>query len=788
MLFAPPTAAVARELLIMASCPFELSMSEVAAAMLPPANPREVDDAVRPFRYLFQRIDGRYYFSHDSLRVFADRNLRASRLSVGRQIALLCSFENDSRTGDYLLHLLAEATGDTAGSAKIDCDWLSRQIAAGANPWRLDEGLMHLTLAALARGDWRQLARWWSQRACLQRAEFEGELIESTLVNAWLAMGQLSLVERYVFISVQFLSKTYPGPDLLDLLENDGQEDLAERLRDRQMSQSPPPIGPEPIIDEFANYVRHAALRMPAAELLPVIQERVRQLNEFKAINGVPMRTPAQMLADYVDSIVRECLNADDLDRAEEWLTIDDSLLDEPIWAEHYISIRILRGDLTENADDVCAAIGAVETLRLLEQLSIAGGFDEQVRRAIQEFNLNPLLQHQVYWYDTQRVAAATADLIHDVSICTRLGVQERLDAIHGRRRIYEDSGCPNIYRSHYWVNGNRGCPGRLNGNRRSRSSSSRYPESAAESFTPTTFMPRKNSSADLAKSSSELHDSARSLGAEDAFAKMVETELFPALAEARIDYENGHLSISDMFLADGMCPGTTLRMLRTVEERFYESTTFKCTSLIYLAVRYARAGDPQSAERTMAAGVRSAFTYGYSKDTTINSFLVAFELVAAHLGTRFASIAEFTARTFIVLDALTDGRMLNYGSSYFISVVGRHDMKLAARLAQSLWTKCRSLRPHWIHQAASDLKVDLTKLKRVFAKYAPDVILVSADQREKEGRGRNLPPDFVTGDTIVPTSKRERVAELESAIERSAYGSRIPQFSGLVKSLDRFR
>ena len=54
------------------------------------------------------------------------------------------------------------------------------------------------------------MASCWALQACLQRAEFEGEMIEATLVNGWLALEWLSVVERYTLISAQFLSRTWP--------------------------------------------------------------------------------------------------------------------------------------------------------------------------------------------------------------------------------------------------------------------------------------------------------------------------------------------------------------------------------------------------------------------------------------------------------------------------------------------------------------------------------------------------------------------------------------------------
>lgn len=785
-LFAPAEAAIAREALsVMATCPFELSMPEVAAAMSPPADPREVDDALRPFRHVFQRIGGRYYFSHDSLRVFADRQFEGAGFSIGDQIAFLSRLENDPRVGDHLLHQLATVDEGAAAAEGVDCDWLSRQIAAGTNLGLLDEGLMLMALAELKRENWGRMARWWSLQACLHRAEFEGELTEATLINAWLATKRLSLVERYIFVSTQFLSRVYPGPDLVDFLDEHGQSELAERLRDRELSQSPPPIDPSGVIDEFAYYVRHASRRMSAAELLPTIRARADRICEQRDVNGFPMlREPSEKAAEYIDSIVRERLHAKDLDRAEEWLEIDPTVLSDALRAEHYLRLRLLRGDLADNSERVNVAIEAVESLSVLAQLAATGDFDEDVRSVVQSFDLNPLLRNQVQWYDRRQLYSATADLLCDVSICSRLHVQERLEEVYQAARS---------------VNCRVGQTFTVGIARLTESVTSRPAEwkLALETFAAAirrleheryTFDDINAAQAFVCGVGDILRPvacCAKEVSAEAEFAAVVESQFIPALVKARINYEGGHLSISDMLQAEGLCGDFALQLLATVEDRFTESMSFKSGNLVDLAARYARAGDMSAAERVLIVGVRAAFTYGYRKDTTLNEFLVAFDSVAPYLGTRFTAIAELVARAIIVVDTLTDGRMLMYASSYFVAVVCRHDLPLAARLAQCLWTRCRSLRPTWLRQAAGDQGVDLSELAPVFAEHAPDVPLDSTSEEDQDGQADEHDPrhDFVTSDADFSEAKPQLAAELERVIEQSAFASAFHNFPGLIKA-----
>jgi hypothetical protein len=784
-LFAPPTATLARESLsIMASCPFDLSVAEVADLMQPKADVRAVEDALRPYFHLFQRIGGQYYFFHDSLRVFANLHVNGPRLPTQSQIAFLVHLQQDPRAGDHLLHLAAEGGDELIATDGIDCDWLSRQVAAGASISLLNEGLKLMALAALKRHDWAKMVHWWCLQACLQRAEFEGTFTEATLIDAWLSVKRLSLVERYLFVSGHFLSRVYPGPDILDLVEEHGESELAERLRSRQLGQPTPEIGELHLMDDFGHFVRHASRRLPANELLPLIRARVEKASEGRDVNNMPMiRDPERMIARLVDTIIRECLAANDLDRVEEWLNVGPGEVSEPLRAEHFLRVRLLRRDLAANSARVKAAIEVVESLQVLEDLARGGGFDSEVRTAVTSFYLNALLRNQVHWLDRGQIASVTQDLLCDVTISSRLALQDRLN------QIYDATASINCkagkvfslaivrlvetvtLRPSEWRRGIEEFARAIRQLAGYRFSSDDI--HAAQGFV--------GCLGTIIRAAAQC---AKRFSAESEFAEVVESQLIPALVEGRVNYEAGHLSIIDMLQAEAICSDLSLRLLRTVEGWFTESVEFKAVPLIDLARRFARAGNSIGADRVLLSGVRAAFTYGYRKDTTLNDFLDAFNAVAPHLGTeQFRRTADFTANAILILDDLTDGRMLYYASSYFIAMTCRYDMTLAARIAQRLWTRCRQLRPTWILQAAEEHEVETTEIMTTFARIAPDVILTGSEDDSEQSDHYAPRHEFVTSGTVFPASLNELVTALESSLERSAYGSGFGGVAGLVKA-----
>ena len=226
----------------------------------------------------------------------------------------------------------------------------NRLIATGSrvrspqarNTGLLLEGLERLAVAECERENWSRMAHWLSLKSCLEKAELEGELHESTIVNAWLAMGGRSLVERYSFVASQFLSSVYPGPDLIDLLRDHGHVDLAEHLSDQRLSRSIPDlrtVGPNP---DFELYVRHLGRRTRPAEIIALVRRSCDQAIELEQDLGI--WTAADEIERFAKLCVYDSLSAGDLDRVLAWLSLYPSPFTDETVADLWLRLRLARG------------------------------------------------------------------------------------------------------------------------------------------------------------------------------------------------------------------------------------------------------------------------------------------------------------------------------------------------------------------------------------------------------------------------------------------------------------
>lgn len=634
LIFENPETAVAREALsVMAACSFELSAVEVASVIAPSLDWHGIDDALRRFRYLFRVIGDKYYFAHDSLRVFAESQLGKGHFSIDKQIAFLCQLKNDPRTGEHLLHLSSDVPEGLTAVDEINCDWLSQQISNGASIRLLDEGLTLMALAELKRENWGKMARWWSLQSCLQRARDDEGIVESTLVGSWLAMQCHTLVERYSFVSMQFLSTVYPGPDLVDLLEQYEQFDLAERLLNQQMSLPLPPIDALSTAGdyEFVRYIRHAARKLPVHELLPVLHSRTKAIGDYHQKYNLPLfQNDAARIAEYVETIVRQCLCDGDLNRAEEWLLEESVEMPDSDRAELYLRLCLLRDDLTTNREHISSAIGYVESLSVLEQMAVSGRFDDEVRAAIRLLPLNPLLQNRIEWYNNYAVSSRLLDLFHEVSICTRLRLQDRLDA------IYQECGSIKCRVGRILAQETARIAEKTIGNQEDWKATLHALIEAIGRLRIGSFNSDDTGAAQgfvgaigLILQLIARYAKANSFEAD--FVNVIEHSLLPALVKSRINYASGRLSLFEMLQNEALSDDFGHRLLTSVEDSIVNSISHNASNFIDLSGQCARAGDMIAAKRLLVRGIRAAFSYGYRKDTTINDFLVAFDLVAPY-------------------------------------------------------------------------------------------------------------------------------------------------------------
>lgn len=780
--FGQPTAALASDAMkLMAASPFELTADEIGSLLRPPVDHRSIRDTLRPFEHLFEQISGRYHFCHDSLRVYADEQIPGNAFPTCDQIAFLSGLENDPRTGDHLLHLLSETRPLDPYTAKIDCDWLAAQIAAGANTSLLHEGIQQLVLAALEAGELVVAAWFWALNSCLERAEQEGDLDEATLGDAWLAMGRSDLIERYIFVSSQFLSRRYPGPSLIDLAEDHREYELAERLRDRLLTQSVPELDASGFMFEFGSYVRQMGRRKSAVVVASLIRERAEAVQLSPCASEFPgVRSASEQLAEFGESIARDCLAAGMIERVEEWLDLEPRVFSNSLWSELYLRVRLSRGDIANRRQHIRTALQYVDSLEVLDDFSKIDGFEHEVGRAVNEFHLSPLFHPDFRWFERRQTFDAAIELFHDMSICCRLSLAER------RRQIEESATNIRCRIAREFVLAVIGLAKDL-----SHSSADWHVAMVRFVGSLPAFTGRGNSHDDVEAAQAFVCGigsivwpavrGAKEAGQTLKLGNLIESKLIPTLRRGYMLYEGGILSIADVLQREQICRKSGLRLLRQVEDIFCEDTSFKSGSLIGMASRYAVAGDQASARRCLFTGVRAAFTYGYRKDTTINEFIVAFELVAPRLKNRFAVVARFITRVLILLDTLTDGRMLYFASSYFVAVICKHDLKLGAQLARILWAKCRSLRPHSILIAARDQGIELDALRKTFIKLAPEVKLDPSREDDDDYDPRQ---EFVVNDRTFPTSEPELVVALREEVCKYGHGAGLHRLPGVISSL----
>lgn len=782
LICAEPSAALSRDALkLMATCPFSLTAGEVGSLLSPPADRRTVEDALNEFAYLFERVGEHYYFTHDSIRVFADTQLTGQDFTTQRQIQFLASLHADPRVGDHLLNHLAEERVIVGIPDEVNCDWLARQIAAGANTHLLHESLRSLALVAVEKRDLTRAARFCALKSCLERAEQEGDLYEATLVNAWLALGRTELVERYVFVSSHFLSRIYPGPDLIDLAEDHKQFSLAERMVDRLLTQSEPTIDRDGLIDDFGSYLRHLARRKQAKEVFDLLSDRVEKVHRDRDTNDFPPnRSSAEQIADYAQTAAYACLNAGQLDKLNEWLDLEPSPFADSVHSELYLRMRLASGDIVSDRELIVACLAYVESEWVLSEYAALGAFHNEVKSAIKQFNLSPLFASRFPWYDDSQVHSLCSSLFYDVSACARVSLASRLKSM---KAAAANASC--TY-ARVFLRAVISLAESLSKERNEWSKALQHFIAALPSLNYRSSSDDVHAAQGFVGSLGSLLEPvatvAKTAREEAEFGKVVEELLIPVLRRGHMLYDSGPLSIADMLQEAGMCNGTIRFLLAIVDDGLVTSIEFKSGALINLASRYAGAGDSAAAERNLIAGVRAAFTYGYRKDTTLNEFIVAFEAVAPHIPERFDELVEYITRVILLLDSLTDGRMLYYASSYFIALVCEYNVGTGARLAQVLWKSCRQLRPHSIFIAAEDRGINLAELRAAFEIAAPDVELSPA---QNEDDSHYDPRDeFVLSEKKFSGTKSRIWQALQEIALAHGYGSGLHSLPSLVRSL----
>jgi hypothetical protein len=771
-------AALARQVLsLMASSPCELTSEDIAGLLIPPAASRQVEDALDEYSFLLQRTGRFWHFSHDSLRAFALKQLPTAGFDAAAQMAFLSRLDRDPRIGEHLLHLLAEDGVASSLLDKVNCEWVAEQIAVGANTSLIHEGLRDLALAAAERQDWRAVARWWGLKGCLEKAEYEGELHEANLVDAWLAMGNVEAVERYIFIGSQFLSRVYPGPDIIDLLRTYGQQGLATRLEERILAQSSPQIGSIGPDFEFEGYIRHLARRAPPEEVVETIRKRLSEAEENTPSHLGSFRSPYQRLEHYAQIAAYACLNADDFQRVEAWLRQQPLPIENKTAGDIWLRMRLTCKDLADHHGKVQAALVVVEDRELLVEALAVGGFEEAVRQAIGEFNLAPAAATRYPWYDYGLASRLIRDLHADSRLSNRLGLHERMRQTESLvdQQLVRLAKCFQRAIIAVAKDAAHSPPGWKTGTeflideiRSFRRLDYTVDDVQAAQFFVYDLGHILEPAAQVAKEAAETLE----------FERMLEDRLIPALTAARICYPVGLVSICDMFLTLEISRGLVSRLLHRVEKDYSESWEFKSGALMGLSGRYSRIGDLDSARRTLTEGVRASFTYGYHKDTIINDFIVALEIIGVHLGAdRLKDVAEFVTQALIVLDRLSDGSMLFDSPAHFVAVVWKLDKPLAVRLAGILHEKCK-------HHVRGVFTAEAFKAHGIDARKRRELMRRVSIIHELEGVEESSGDDFVTSDEKLDTDIRRLKSDIVQRISSSGYGTAFHVCPALIRAL----
>jgi len=777
-LFALPRASLARKAIaVMAASPFELTSDEISQILGPSVAAHETEDALHDFMFLFEETGRFLHFTHDSLRVFALNRHPDVAFEPDSQRRFLGALPNDPRVGEHLLHLAAEHEPSCPALAEVNCDWLARQIAAGANLGLLQEGLRQLALSALDRRKWREASRWWCLLGCLQRGEFEGQLDEATLVDAWLAMGNTALVERYMFIGSQFLPTVYPGPDLIDLLEYYEQHGLAKRLCDDVITRTPPELEAGGMGFEFERFIRHYAKRVSPGEVVHVIQKAMHDLDARERTRGSqygPIMTPE--LSGFAKTAAYACLDAHDFDRVDEWLQIDPSPLDHRDAQDLWLRACIAREQCAEHVEKVEVALTSIEDTGLLLDVLDIEGFNEAVAIAYREFRPPSLLAIQE-WIGTGESPGMVREVQDHVRLCCRLSLQKRLGAMkeiadrHPNRvarvflrTVIAIAECaertPKAWRTVLQI-----------ARREIRALS--HGRLGVADIRAAQFLVGALGTIlrPFVVACKERHET-------EALASMLATELLPALYDARIYYETGRLSLCDVLLVEEVCRDLTEKLVREVEALYVDDISFKSGGLIGLASLCFRLGDEASAHRVLESGIRAAFTYGYRKDTTINDFVIALERIGGELGDRLSEVAEFTAGVLALLDRLTDGRMLYDAPAHFVAVLCKFDVPLAARLAEALHRQCRSLSLRILASALHDHGVDVDATRVAFRELAPSVEFNELNEDEHPRAY------FVTSDCALDGNMDSICADLARQVATCSLGAAFHTIPALIEAL----
>ena len=763
---------------VMAACAFPLSFDEIARLIDPSSDRRSVENAFCEKMHLFDLAGGFIQFVHDSLRVFVAHNIGVSEFSIERQVEFLLSLSDDPRAGEHLPSLLAQSN-QLESAEVINFDWIVDHIVCGSNIWLLHDGLKELALKFLSDGDWSQASRFWCLMACIEKAANNGELNESTMVRSWLDTNRLAIVERYMLHSSKYLSKIFPSDQAIDLLDEYGHSRLANRLRERITVQAAPKGIMSPHDFEFEEYLRNIACSTEPDEIIRIIQNRrSATLNEYPD-GDIPFGITTQ-IGGYAKTAIEECLYHESFELVESWLENEGSELTDEDYASLWIRFHLAKSDLAKcDSKQVEAVLSFVESRSFLVDAAKQNAHVDLIAKALDNFYLPRILatdQHINRFADNQSLVF---NFYHDVWLSKKLGKQERLSSLKrkaisfpGRRAkvfllLAFDVACHDASECSDWQTPLVTFASSLPEMNQSNWNSGELDLGVADAF-----------ATSLGRVVYPIFLKATEVKQESKLESFLKENFLPALSDGGYIYKS-RLDIADHLLHGGICKDIARSLLEQTEENLLEGWEFKSGALISLAQRYRQLDDVESAKRVVRSGLVASFSYVYRKDTTINEFIDAFDAIAPLLKhDEFNDVAMFITKVLILIDELTDLRMLFDSGSYFVTLLSKHDAVLASKIAKTINEECRSLKCNNIGQAAVDEEVDITEFRKQLKAHAPEIEIKSGD---KDANHRAY---FVTSGFTIFEILESLKEHCQSKVTDSSFCAAFWEYNGIIRSL----
>ena len=769
-------------LAVQASCPFQLSFKEIGNLVDPVASERDVRKAFSKSMHLFELEGGYLQFTHDSLRVFATQLISGSTLSIEKQSSFLAGLESDPRPGEFLLPLLV-STHDYKQLAATDFNWIVDQIMFASNTSLIHEGLTVVALHFVEQRDWKNAAKFWCLMACVERAQNDGELVESVMIRAWLDLGELDLVLRYLFLGSRYLSQVFPSDQSVDLLEEYGHTKTANRLRERIVTQTPPDSIPVGFDDQFRAYFCNLALVSEPAEVVAALSFQMDKIETNKSEDGFSPGSRLEELGIYTAAAASRCLEADQFDKVADWLNFEEAELEDSAWASLWFRLRLQRNDLREFVEEAIETVVFVEDRRLLIEIAKTGLITSALAEQLALFHLPQLitatnrffeLAYQMPWH--------LSILYDDAWLACNLDAAERLGEIQRRIQLFP-APCASCFMQLSFdvatVEANKGKNWKSIIERFSNSLPVLQPK--GDRFVD----PELEYTMAMAKRIGQiLHPLvrvAREQSSSEELERVIDKVLIPTFRNSNILYEETLLGLADVLLREEMCLTFAGTLIAQVERRFGEEWSYKSAALFSLASRYQAIGDNEAARRVVNLGIRASFSYVFRKDTTINEFIATFDVVAVYLESeQIETTAKLITQAIVVLDELTDKKMIFDASAYFVVLLSKYDESLAVSAACTFEQRCRSMKCGYLLQAARDENVDVTSLVKKIKQQQPYI-----EFREEDG-DEDLHPrsHFVTSGGSIKGDENAIEKSIKSEVSSSKFCSAFWSFRSLAEAL----